>query len=656
MRSLIILILIYCLFENCYGQNFSLPYLLSEKPNFSELIKDCDLTSNEEIRLLDERAIEFAYDDKNTLFEYFYIHIVQYVNSEEAIDRNNKIYVSLNGTKELVAYDCRVVSSKNEIKLLGKDALKEGTNENEQKVQYFAVSGAEKGSIIEYFYLIKRSANIMGNYLIFQRDIPVAKSIFKIISPINLIFTSKSYNGYSELISDSTLKDKNYLKAQTLNIPKIKKEDFANEDANKMIVVYKLFFNTNIGKKNPFNNGMASQNIFENISEKPSNKAVKEIEKILKSSNMAFARDEENKIFRIEDYVKSNFNFIESSNDQLSNLEVIFKLKSFNSLGAIKLFYQLYELAGIDNEIVTTINRYNIKFDAEFDSWAFLDKYLLYFPSIKKYLMPSALDYRLGIVPFGYIANKGLFIKKTKVGDIYTGVGKVKNIPENTPEQTQHQLYVSAKINQTFDSLYVSSKQVYSGYYAQSYQPVFDYISADKLKEFEEDIVKSLFKDAKIKSLQIENKGCENLMINPLVVKCDFSSSSFLDKANDKILFKIGDLIGPQSELYQNNDRVLPIENDFNRIYLREITFIVPDGYKIKNPENLKIEVQPFIKDGDGAGFISSYTLDENKLLVKISEYYKQLMFPKSDYEKYRSVINAAANFNKIALVLEKKN
>ena len=43
------------------------------------------------------------------------------------------------------------------------------------------------------------------------------------------------------------------------------------------------------------------------------------------------------------------------------------------------------------------------------------------------------------------------------------------------------------------------------------------------------------------------------------------------------------------------------------------------------------------------------------QVTVTISENYRQVRWPKSDFEAFRAVVNAAANFNKVVLVLEKK-
>jgi hypothetical protein len=53
--------------------------------------------------------------------------------------------------------------------------------------------------------------------------------------------------------------------------------------------------------------------------------------------------------------------------------------------------------------------------------------------------------------------------------------------------------------------------------------------------------------------------------------------------------------------------------------------------------------------------FRSAYTQQGQKLTVASTEDYYKIYWPKKDFETYRSVINASANFNKTVLVLEKK-
>jgi hypothetical protein len=383
---------------------------------------------------------------------------------------------------------------------------------------------------------------------------------------------------------------------------------------------------------------------------------LKEVSKILKMSEIKFTPNSQEKVRAIENYVKKNFNFTEESDEKFENIESIVKVGALNDEGALRILYHLFDQSGIEIEIVITSNRFKTPFEKDFESYVFLTDYLIYLPQLDLFISPFGQFFRAGLVPYGYIENHGLFIKKVSIGDIKTGAGKVKFIPAKPSSETQSNIVINAKLDNSLDSLVFSYKLSYTGYYAQNIQPYFEYIGADKIKEFEESVLKSSLKDdITIKSLKIENKGIENLLVKPLVYNGEVSSNYFINKAGKKLLLKFGDLIGPQAELYQEVNRNLPIENDFNREYHREIVFTIPDNYVIKNPNDLIFNIQPFKNDNNAAEFVSSYKIEGNKLTVKIDEYYKLVKLPVSSYEKFREVVNAAANFNKVVLVMEMK-
>ena len=53
--------------------------------------------------------------------------------------------------------------------------------------------------------------------------------------------------------------------------------------------------------------------------------------------------------------------------------------------------------------------------------------------------------------------------------------------------------------------------------------------------------------------------------------------------------------------------------------------------------------------------FTSSYETGGNLLTVKIEEVYKEIACPVENFEDYRKVINASADFNKVTLMFEPK-
>ncbi len=124
--------------------------------------------------------------------------------------------------------------------------------------------------------------------------------------------------------------------------------------------------------------------------------------------------------------------------------------------------------------------------------------------------------------------------------------------------------------------------------------------------------------------------------------------------AGQKILFKVGELIGPQSELYSDEDRHYDIVNDNNRGYDREIDVEIPKEYHFNNINSLKMNVNYQDEKSIPFSFVSNYQLNESKLRIEVKEFYKNIFAPRARYEDFRKVVNAAADFNKIVLIIEK--
>ena len=108
-------------------------------------------------------------------------------------------------------------------------------------------------------------------------------------------------------------------------------------------------------------------------------------------------------------------------------------------------------------------------------------------------------------------------------------------------------------------------------------------------------------------------------------------------------------------EMYEEKERVFPIEIDNPHSYDRTIVLTLPADYKIKNPEVFNMN-QVLKHEGKVvADFISSYEIKGNQLIVKNTESYDFVELPAHLYPQYQKVINAAADFNKLSVVLEKK-
>jgi hypothetical protein len=339
------------------------------------------------------------------------------------------------------------------------------------------------------------------------------------------------------------------------------------------------------------------------------------------------------------------------------SLPTIFKKRVTDATGILKVYDLLFNAAGIKHEIVMTSDRFNKPFDGDFDSRTYLQNYLIYFPTTNNYIAPTEIASRYGFPPSDWICQKGFFMHSITVGkDVQTGVGKVRELPCNDYKTSMGEIYADVKFDLDMGQVNLHFKQTFSGYEAYSIQPFYTFLSDQDKKDYMNKIFQSEFPDAKPTNTKVSGYTEKDLYHNPFVVEADFSTNSVLEKAGPKYLFKIGELIGPQSQLYNDTVRHTAIENHYNHGYHRELSFEIPEGYKVTNLNAANMDVYDSTSSAKKTmEFHSYYKIDGNKVTVFCDEYYSQLRYPISMYQQFRTVINASADFNKVVLFLEKK-
>ena len=297
-----------------------------------------------------------------------------------------------------------------------------------------------------------------------------------------------------------------------------------------------------------------------------------------------------------------------------------------------------------------------MKFDTEFEATNFLTDFLLYFPKSKKYLSPNASGTRFGF-PMPYMMdNYGLFMKEVVIGDFKSAVGKIKYIEPVKAEEIVDVMKVTIDFNtENLTENIVNFDRAFSGYYAMNIQPFMHLIQGEKRDELVDNFIENITKELEIQSRKIVNDDSELFGLKPLQFIVDFTTEAFVEKAGRKYLFKLGDLIGQQVQLYQEKERVLPLEEQFHRSYFRTLTINIPEGYKITNLDDINIDNSYVKNDKELFSFKSSYQLEGNTLTVAADEHYRENIVTVPMYEEYRTVINSAADFNKIVLLLEPK-
>ena len=649
-----LLFTVLCAFQIAVSQNN--PYFESydweESPSYA-----AEEGSTEDMIAVKEKTVIEFYFQKKNLVEYFLEHKVLWLNSDDAIEEYNKIYLPFSSRAELQVNKARVITPEGE--LINLDQSKILTSEDEETgrtYKYYALEGITKGSFIEYMYVVKRPPSYTGDKVYIQDSYNKDKVEFDLFSPSNLLFKFKSFNDLPTVERDTLTTEKLHYKLHISKVEKLESEYQAPYNASRAFLVYKMDKNTAGNGNDMVSYSNVSQNLYSTYYPDYSKKTKNLLSGFINELELPENADEESIARKLDFFIKTNVYSQDVYSDDLKDLDQILTKKVANETGIIKLYIAVLRSLNVKHELVLTTDRKQMKFDTAFESTNFLTDFLLYFPKSKKYLSPNASGTRFGF-PMPYMMdNYGLFMKEVVIGDFKSAVGKIKYIEPVKAEEIIDVMKVTIDFNtENLTENSINFDRAFSGYYAMNIQPFMHLIQGKKRDELVDSFIENITKELEIQSRKIVNDDSELFGVKPLQFIVDFTTETFVEKAGRKYLFKLGDLIGQQVQLYQEKERVLPLEEQFHRSYFRTLTINIPEGYKITNLDDINIDNSYAKNDKELFSFKSSYQLKGSTLTVTADEHYRENIITVAMYEEYRTVINSAADFNKLVLLLEPK-
>ncbi|MCH2236138.1 MAG: hypothetical protein MK078_18040, partial [Crocinitomicaceae bacterium] len=324
--------------------------------------------------------------------------------------------------------------------------------------------------------------------------------------------------------------------------------------------------------------------------------------------------------------------------------------------GLTKLFSLFFTELDIDFQILMTSNKYDVLIDPDYCSPYAFDDYIIYIKKHDIYIYPGQNSSQINHIPSWLVGNNALVL------DQNWDTQRFVEVPSQDPEKNKTflKMAVTLHIDQNTSSIEIDAFG--TGEIAHDYNDDYYYSeSEEERKENIEGYLNWRIEGATIETLDIVEKEkwgdittCEDYECKR-AFSASMTASSLFDNMGDKILVNIGTIIGPQSELYSENERVLPITNSYNKSYQFEIRLTIPDGYKYAGQEN--VEIDNLFKNEEGeeiAGFKSILKEEKGEIIIEIYEFYNQVNIDKKYYEDFRTIINSAADFNKAIILLEK--
>lgn len=590
----------------------------------------------------------------NNAKQYHLLHEKIYINSDDAIERNNKIYIPFSLDESVLLNKARVILKNGTVIHLDKKDIKEDVDQEKgMKYNYFAVNGLEKGAVIEKLYVLQESPEFTGSTIKMQDDYPIADLRFELITPNYLIFKTKSYNGLSEaVIDDKSIPNTIVLSVSEKNIPALdNNENYSNWNLQLKLFRYKLDENLMNGGRNLNNFKGFSTSVFDRLNpelDKKDQKALEDFCKTITKSN-----DLQEQIWNIENKIKKTITY-DKYIDNKETLSEIIHSKQANQTDILKIYLAVFKKYKIENNVVFTSNRYKIPFDKEFESFENLSELLFYFPSIKKYLTPTEIEYRIPLFPATLANNNGLFIKEKTFAGVKMGIGEINFIEIPGSDVTHDIMDITVDFTKDMENPLITSKISFGGYSALNFQAIKDFASAEQYKTVLKSIAENYTVETEYKTLNTENDGTEFIGKKPFVLNVAFDGKDLTKKAGENYLFSVGETIGKQMEFYQENKRTLPVEIDYPHYYTRKIKILLPKGATVKNLDKFTMDFKNDVNGKTEAAFISKYTQKEDEIIVDNVEYYNIVNYPLAKFDEYKAVINAAADFNKIVIIVTK--
>lgn len=604
--------------------------------------------------LSDTRVQEYLQEEKDLVLIVTNKRIIK-VLDDNGVVSYNKIYLPVYNNAKILSLKARTILPNGKIINLPESKILD-TEEEGRAYKKFALEGVEKGSEIEYFYQVKKDVSYFGIERFQSNNAPFEQANFILITPEYLSFTVKGYNGFN-VGKDTVENKKRIVKANCTDIETAEDEKYSNKDANAKNVQFKFSYNLSKDKNvRIFTWNELAKNVYNNYSTFD-DKEGKAVEGFIKKMGIKESASEEQKIMQLENYIKSNISADRDGiGEDAEKIEKIVKNKVASNEGLTKLFIVCMEKLKINWQIVFPSKRNDIGLDEDLENYRLVDEVVFYFPATNHFLEPANAVMRYPFITAFWANTKGLFLEGTTIGKFKTAIASFKDISIQPMEESLRDMIISLKFNAKMDSIQMHTKQIYNGYSAAEYRPIFAFTPKDKLEEISKEILKSVGKTDDIRNVKLEGGTfLDDNSTKPVILEGDITTADLTEIAGKKLLLKIGEVIGPQVQMYQEKKRQSPLSMNYPNIQNRTISFTIPSGYTIKNLSDLEMNITDKAEGKETMGFISTYKLTGANLEIKLHEFYSTTDYPASYLEPFTRVINASADFNKVVLVLEKK-
>jgi hypothetical protein len=638
--------------------------------------------SEQAIYLNHDISLDYRMEGRN-LYTFYTEHRLIKVLDEKGIESFSTVTIPVNRGVRVPSIKARTISPNGQVMNIAKNMIMVSKDDHGRNVIKIAMEGVVKNAEIELLMEQIWPSSHFGTFN-FQYSFPVAETRFSLSCPKNLVFEVKSYNGFPTGW-DRVVNNRRQIEIVTSDIPALREEPYSFYDLHRMSLEYRLKNNTNNTETPKFNTWDDFGRMLYDNNYKISQKEKAAVNKFLTEIGVRPNGNESENIKKIEDGIKRKIvlydyvNYEEQKeilatramrsislysadyDETKEPLDSIISKRAATPSGYVKLFAACFVQSGVRHEVGMGYDRTEYRFNKNFENWNAMDYHLFYFPNQKKFMAPTAIYLRYPFINTELVGGKGVFCNIPPNGVVSGTLQNTRALAPFSTKETYANISAGITLTKDFESQ-TDIVYSYSGYMSSSLREKFALSTKENAKDIVKDVVTIAGQPQNIVKYTVSNTGFQHFNSNkPLEIYASVNTTGLVEKAGNNYLFKIGKVIGKQDELYSETERTMPVDLQYPYNHSRTITVNIPKGYKILNPEALRL-TEDYIDANERTviSFTSDYTIQNDKikgdkLVVTVKEYYSQLHFPITEYARFRKVINAAADFNKVSLLIGKK-
>lgn len=562
-------------------------------------------------------------------------HFAVKINKAEEINNYNKVTAENNGyIRKLRDFHARIIKPNGTIQVIPEDRIVE---KEVNKVKSIVFEGVEAGDILEYYFILKEMPSTYG-VEVYQKEIPVLLAEFH-----------NTASGVSFFVEASTNFNYTYKSGKQSYIAKDIEPFIEETNAKNVKSLVKLIYNVSSGGSSDWKGILSAQYKKPSFNYFSKSKARDFIEN-LKLEGLST----DQKVQKIDAYIKQNFDFVERG-------ERAAKVKNLND-GKQKLqASDIFDLYGftfkeldIAYYVVIAIDRFYADINPNKLITGLPYETMYYIPETEKFVSPYEKYLAYGDPMYEMQSTNGVayFPAKNKMITPFTFPVAAAN---KTIMTTQNSVTLDADLS----NIKIQKEYGSTGFRGGIERQNIKYLNEDNDEKEKTEFFKSVLmngEDVKITNLKIENEGFEHNYTNiPLKISATVQFvNPAVEEAGNLLIVNLGKAIGLQTNLYQETKRTKDVDLTMTKTYKHTIKFTIPEGYKVDNFSELVLDVASK-KNKDACSFKSKGKIEGNQLIVEVDEVYNTIHFDKEDYDDYRNVINASADFYKGGIVLKKQ-